>query len=44
MYFAGCSGEPVGAGDEESGVGEDEEIDDGEGESSRKRLGMLVRM
>lgn len=40
MYFKGCTGASVGAGDEKSGVGESEEVADDEGESSRERLGM----
>lgn len=40
MYFEGCAGVFVGAGDDGSGVGESEEIVDGEGESSRERLGI----
>ena len=40
MYFEGCTGASVGAGDEGSGVGESEEGIDDEGESSRERLGI----
>ena len=40
MYFEGCTGASVGAGDEGSGVGESEEVVDDEGESSRERLGI----
>ena len=40
MYFEGRAGASVGAGDEESGVGESEEAVDDEGESSRERLGI----
>ena len=40
MYFEGCTGASVGAGDEGSGVGESEEGVDDEGESSRERLGI----
>lgn len=40
MYFELCTGASAGAGDEGSGVGESEEAVDGEGESSRERLGI----
>ena len=40
MYFEEWTGASVGAGDEGSGVGESEEVVDGEGESSRERLGI----
>ena len=40
MYFELCTGASAGAGDEGSGVGESEEFVDGEGESSRERLGI----
>ncbi len=40
MYFEGCTGASVGAGDEGSGVGESEELVDGGGESSLERLGI----
>lgn len=40
MYFELCAGASAGAGDEGSGVGESEEVVDGEGESSRERLGI----
>lgn len=40
MYFEECTGASVSAGDEGSGVGEGEEVVDGEGESSRERLGI----
>ena len=40
MYFEGCAGTSVGAGDGGSGVVECEEVVDVEGESSRERLGI----
>ena len=40
MYFELCTGASAGTGDEGSGVGESEEVVDGEGESSRERLGI----
>ena len=40
MYFEGWSGASIGVGDEGFGVGESEEVVDGEGESSRERLGI----
>lgn len=40
MYFEECTGASVGAGVEGSGVGESEGVVDGEGESSRERLGI----
>ena len=40
MYFERCTGASVGAGVEGSGVGESEGVVDGEGESSRERLGI----
>lgn len=40
MYFEGCTGASVEAGDEGSGVGESEKVVVGEGESSRERLGI----
>ena len=40
MYFEEWTGTSVGVGDEGSGVGESEEVVDGEGESSRERLGI----
>lgn len=40
MYFEGCTGASLGAGDEGSGVGEGEEDVKDEGESSRERLGI----
>ena len=40
VYFEGCNGASVGAGDGGSGVGENEEVVGGDGESSRERLGI----
>ena len=40
IYFEGRTGASVGAGDEDSGIGESEEAVDDEGESSRERLGI----
>ena len=40
MYFEECTGASVGVGDEGSGVEESEGVVDGEGESSRERLGI----
>ena len=39
-YFEGCTGTSIDAGETGSGVGESEDVVDGEGESSLERLGI----
>lgn len=41
VYFERCTGASVDARDIDTGVGEREEVVDGEGESSRERLGIV---